>query len=128
MKFKILASLALLLSLTTLWPASLVGTAAAIEDTEKTISYMLDYISKSGLTFIRNGQEATGKQAADHLRQKWDYFRTRIKTPEDFIKLAATKSELSGKLYLVRFKDGKESPAGEWLAKVLAEYRKRSSS
>jgi FPC/CPF motif-containing protein YcgG len=79
------------------------------------------------LTFVRNGQEATAKEAAAHMRQKWDYFRQKIKTPEDFIKLAATKSELSGKLYLVRFKDGKESPAGEWLAKVLAEYRKKSS-
>jgi len=128
MKFKILALLALVLGLNTLLPAPLVGTATAVEDTQKTISYLLDYVSKSGMTFIRNGQEATGKEAADHLRQKWDYFRNRIKTPEDFIKLAATKSELSGKLYLVRFKDGKESPAGEWLAKVLAEYRKRSSS
>jgi Family of unknown function (DUF5329) len=127
MRFKFLASLALLFSMATMWPASLVGTAAALEDTEKTISYLLDYVARTDATFIRNGREATGKQAADHLRQKWDYFRKTIKTPEDFIQLAATKSELSGKLYLVRFKDGKESPAGEWLAKVLAEYRKRSS-
>ena len=81
MKFKILALLALVLSLNTLLPASLAGTAAAAEDTEKTISYLLDYVSKSDLIFIRNGQEATAKQAADHLRQKWEYFRSRIKTP-----------------------------------------------
>jgi hypothetical protein len=97
------------------------------EDTNKTIAYLIDYVARSDLTFVRNGQEYTGKQAADHMRQKWTYFRTKIKTPEDFILLAATKSELSGKLYLVRL-DGKERPAGEWLAKVLAEYRKKSSS
>ena len=126
MKFKFLLSLALLFGIITIWPASLVGTAAALEDTDKTIRYLLDYVSRTDATFIRNGREANGKQAADHLRQKWDYFRNSIKTPEDFIRLAATRSELSGKLYLVRLKDGTQSPAGEWLAKVLAEYRKRS--
>jgi hypothetical protein len=127
MNLKFLVSLALLFSITAMWPASLVRTAAALEDTEKTISYLLDYISRTDAIFIRNGQEATGAQAAEHLRQKWDYFRRSIKTPEDFIQLAATRSELSGKLYLVRFKDGRESPAGAWLAKALAEYRKTSS-
>ena len=110
MRFKFLASLALLFSVATMWPASLVGTAAALEDTEKTISYLLDYVARTDATFIRNGREATDKQAADHLRQKWDYFRKTIKTPEDFIQLAATKSELSGKLYLVRLgRQGKPS-------------------
>jgi hypothetical protein len=109
--------------------ASLLPAAVlAGEDTNKTITYLIDYVARSDLTFVRNGQESTGKQAADHMRQKWAYFRNSIKTPEDFILLAATKSELSGKLYLVRLKDGKESPAGEWLTKVLAEYRKKSSS
>jgi hypothetical protein len=104
------------------------GNALAGEDTNKTVTYLIDYVAKSDLTFVRNGQDSTAKQAAEHMRQKWAYFNKKIKTPEDFILLAATKSELSGKLYLVRLKDGKESPAGEWLSKVLAEYRKKSSS
>src|SRR5262245_11444481 len=95
MNFRFLVSLALILSITAMWPASLVRTAAALEDTEKAISYLLDYVSRADATFIRNGQQATGPQAADHLRQKWDYFRKSIKTPEDFIQLAATRSELS---------------------------------
>jgi len=108
--------------------AWLLPNALAGEDTNKTVTYLIDYVAKSDLTFVRNGQDSTAKQAAEHMRQKWAYFSKKIKTPEDFILLAATKSELSGKLYLVRLKDGKESPAGEWLSKVLAEYRKKSSS
>jgi hypothetical protein len=126
-KNRIVILLATLLGLGALLPAFLAGTVSAAEDTNKTVTYLLDYVARSDLTFVRNGQDATGKEAAAHMRQKWDYFRPKIKTPEDFIKLAATKSELSGKLYLVRFKDGRESPAGEWLAKVLAEYRKKQS-
>jgi hypothetical protein len=125
MKTRIVLLLAIIFGLN----ASLLqGIALAGEDTNKTITYLLDYVGRSDLTFVRNGQDSTGKQAAEHMRQKWAYFTNKIKTPEDFILLAATKSELSGKLYLVRLKDGKESPAGEWLAKVLAEYRKKSSS
>jgi hypothetical protein len=126
-KIRIAILLTMILGLGALLPGFLAGPVSAAEDTGKTITYLLDYVSKSDLTFVRNGQDATGKQAAAHMRQKWDYFRPRIKTPEDFIRLAATKSELSGKLYLVRFKDGRESPAGEWLTKVLADYRKEKS-
>jgi hypothetical protein len=126
MKNGILILLAMFLSLGALaFPA---GNVSAAEDSDKTITYLLDYVASSDLTFVRNGQDAPATEAAAHMRQKWDYFRQKIKTPEDFIELAATKSELSGKLYLVRFKDGRESPAGEWLAKALAEYRKKSSS
>ncbi len=128
MTVRALILLATILGLSALLPASFAEAVPAAEDTDKTITYLLDYVARSDLTFIRNGQEATGKQAAAHMRQKWDYFRNTIRTPEDFIRLAATKSELSGKLYFVRFKNGKESPAGEWLAKVLAEYRQKSSS
>jgi Family of unknown function (DUF5329) len=125
MKTRILCLLTIIFGL----GASLLpGTALAAEDTNKTVTYLIDYVAGSDLTFVRNGQDSTPKQAAEHMRQKWTYFRNQIKTPEDFILLAATKSELSGKLYLVRLKDGKESPAGEWLTKVLAEYRKKSSS
>jgi hypothetical protein len=125
MKSRILLLLAMIFGLN----ASLfMGAAVAGEDTNKTVTYLIDYVAKSDLTFVRNGEDSTAKQAAEHMRQKWAYFSNKIKTPEDFIRLAATKSELSGKLYLVRLKDGKESPAGEWLMKVLAEYRKKSSS
>jgi Family of unknown function (DUF5329) len=38
----------------------------------------------------------------NYIKKKYDYFKTQIHTAEDFIALAATKSELSGRPYLVR--------------------------
>ena len=46
-----------------------------------------------------------------------------ITTPEDFIAKAATKSELSGKPYLVRLEDGTEQELATWLTARLAEWR-----
>jgi hypothetical protein len=46
-----------------------------------------------------------------------------IKTPEDFIRLSASKSLLSGKPYLVRTSDGKETRLDEWLTEALEAHR-----
>jgi hypothetical protein len=37
--------------------------------------------------------------------------------------LAASKSEFSGRPYLVRTKDGKEMKTTDWLRKALNDYR-----
>jgi len=43
----------------------------------------------------------SSEAAAEHARTKYRYFRSQIETPEDFIRLCATKSLISGKPYLV---------------------------
>ena len=93
-------------------------------DTQQTIRYLLDYVAQSDATFIRNGEDHTGKEAAEHFQAKYDHFKKDIRTPEDFIRLAASKSLMSGKPYLVKTKDGKVVACAEWLGKVLAEYRR----
>jgi hypothetical protein len=98
--------------------------AAAPEDSAAAITYLLDYAAKSDCTFIRNGKEYDGQRAAEHLKTKLDYYRKDIKTAEDFIRLAATKSQLSGQPYLIRTKAGEELRCDTWLSGVLAEYRK----
>jgi len=45
------------------------------------------------------------------------------RTPEDFIRLAASQSHLTGKPYLVKLADGKTLSGGAWLTGVLAKYR-----
>jgi hypothetical protein len=94
------------------------------KDTDETIAYLLAFVATSDCTFIRNGQSHTGKQASDHLKSKYRYFKDKIATPEDFIRLAATKSILSGEPYMVRTKEGKELRCDEWMKQVLEEYRK----
>ena len=94
------------------------------ENTDETIAYLLAFVARSDCTFMRNGQSYAGKQASDHLKSKYQYFKDKIATPEDFIRLAATKSLQTGKPYMVRTNEGKELRSDEWMKQVLEEYRK----
>ena len=95
----------------------------AAESLEKTIGYLINYVATSKVTFIRNGDAHTGDEAAKHIKAKYDHFKADIKTPEDFIRLSASKSLLSGKPYLVRTADGKETRLDEWLTEALKQHR-----
>ena len=89
---------------------------------EKTIDYLLNYVTNSDKTFIRNNYKYSGSEAADHMQKKYLYYQDKIKTPEDFIKFAASKSLMSGKYYLVIVDNNKVGTA-QWLLAILAEYR-----
>ena len=95
------------------------------KNVDETIAYLLDYVSKSDCTFIRNGESHTGVEASGHLNAKYNYFKSAIKSPEDFIQMVATKSTLTGKPYLVKTIDGTVISCADWLGKVLADYRRR---
>jgi hypothetical protein len=70
--------------------------ARAAESLEQTIAFLLHRIETTDATFIRNGQAHTPQEAVAHVRAKYEHFKVQIKTPEDFIRLAATKSLLTG--------------------------------
>ena len=95
----------------------------AAESLEQTINYLIDHVTKSDATFIRNGQSHTPAEAAAHIKAKYEHFKSQIKTPEDFIRLSASKSLLTGKPYLVRTPDGKETHLEVWLTDALKEHR-----
>ncbi len=71
--------------------------------------------------FIRNGKAHDAKAAADHLRKKWDYAKKEVKTARDFIDKIATKTYTTGQPYLIRFADGREVKAGDYLSARLKE-------
>ena len=99
------------------------GQIFAAESLEQTIDYLLNYVAKSDATFIRNGQKHPPEEAVNHIKAKYEHFKNEIKTPEDFIRLSASKSLLSGQPYLVRTADGKEMRLDEWLTEVLKQHR-----
>jgi hypothetical protein len=103
--------------------AAFAGQTFATEPLEQTVSYLIDHVSKSNATFIRNGVSHTPAEAAAHIKAKYEHFKKDIKTPEDFIRLAASKSLLTGKPYLVRSPDGEEMRLDVWLTDALKEYR-----
>ncbi|MEO8044647.1 MAG: DUF5329 family protein [Spartobacteria bacterium] len=102
---------------------SIVPAALAAESLDQTINYLLEYIAESDAVFIRNGSNHTGPEAVEHIKAKYEHFKKEVKTPEDFIRLSASKSLLSGKPYLVHPKGGKEQLMSEWLTEALKEHR-----
>src|SRR3954468_2316606 len=99
--------------------------AAETEPLSKTVDYLIAQVEKAdGVKFIRNGDEHTGKEAAEHMRRKYNHFKKEIKTPEDFIEKCAAKSELSGKPYLIRKPDGTTEKCQDWMKSLLEEHRK----
>jgi hypothetical protein len=81
--------------------------------------------SAEGDVFIRNGAEHSAKDAAGHLRTKWQAAGDQIKTAEEFIDKIATKSSLSGEAYSVRVANGTEVPASEYLREKLGGIENR---
>ena len=91
---------------------------------DEEIDHLLDFVAASPCAFIRNGVTYAGAQAADHIKDKYDYYRDDIHSAEDFIALAATKSAMSGRPYLVQC-DATTMPAADWLTKELSAFRQQ---
>ncbi len=90
--------------------------SGADENPDAKINGLISHVeSLTDATFIRNGKEYTAANAAKFLRGKWDANKKEVKTAEDFIDKVATKSSTTGKPYLIRFKDGKETPCADYL-------------
>lgn len=70
-------------------------------------------------TFVRNGSDYSAANAAKFLRAKWQRHEKEVTTAAEFIAKVASASGTSGKAYLIRFKDGKETPCGEYLTALL---------
>jgi hypothetical protein len=77
--------------------------------------------SAEGDVFIRNDVAHSAKDAAEHLRTKWQTAGNEIKTVDDFIDKIASKSSLSGEPYRVRLVDGEVVPASDYLRDKLRE-------
>lgn len=98
--------------------------AAPTEMMQHEIQRLISKVHDSNCVFNRNGVDYAGIEAAGHIEKKRDYFKKDIHSTEDFIRLSATKSEMSGKLYTVQCGDGAIQPLGDWLAEALLTLRK----
>jgi hypothetical protein len=96
------------------------------EDLDATIAHLLEYVRTADVIFIRNGKEHSAEDATEHIEKKYNHYKKKIKTPEDFIEKSATKSMMSGKLYQIRLKDGTVITCKDWLLAELERYRNPS--
>jgi hypothetical protein len=89
----------------------------------KKIERLIDAIERSDAVFIRNDKEYPPKEAAEHIRKKYEYAREDIHTLEEFIDKVASRSWISGREYLVRLPDGTEVTARKWLHEQAARQK-----
>lgn len=101
--------------------------AAPLTELQK-IDALLERVEKMDAVFVRNGKDYSGHEAAEHLRYKIKSAQSSFFgiskdkwTAELFIEKIASKSSVSKKPYLIKFKDGNTRPAGEYLTEQLKE-------
>src|SRR5262245_40409141 len=92
----------------------------AAREREKIEQLIAAVASLRDAQFVRNGDAHGADRAAAHLRGKWQTRSREIATARDFIELVATRSSSSGEAYRIRFADGREITAAEFLNQELA--------
>ncbi|HET6161101.1 MAG TPA: DUF5329 family protein [Dongiaceae bacterium] len=104
--------------------ACLLASQAMAHSMNEEIDHLLGFIAGSPCAFFRNDVAYGGKEAVAHIKDKYQYYRNDIHSAEDFIALAASKSMITGKPYLVEC-DARTVTASDWLAKELAAFRQQ---
>lgn len=102
---------------------SLLSVQAWAGDYQKEINHLLDYIKTTSCDYERNGTTYKGSEAVVHVQKKYDYFKDKIASAEDFVRLCATKSELTGKAYQVQCANEPKQESASWLLKELKKFR-----
>jgi hypothetical protein len=95
----------------------------AVTESHEEIAHLLDFVAKSPCAFIRNGKAYPAAEARTHLERKYAALKDRIRTAEDFIDLAASRSSVSGESYRVRCNPGQEQETSAWLRSELLRFR-----
>jgi hypothetical protein len=118
-----LKSASSVLCLAVLLTASPVSVADVPESQRAEVDYLIRSLKTSECRMIRNGRLYDGEEAAAHVQHKYDYYREKISSTRQFIELAATKSTMSGKVYMVECAGENPVPSADWLQEKLRIYR-----
>lgn len=104
---------------------ALAQSPAAVE--QRKIDYLIQSVAQlKGAQFIRNGSAYDATAAVHHLELKRHYAGDRVHSADDFIRLCATGSSISGRPYTIRFADGHVETSAHWLRARLAAWREAS--
>lgn len=98
--------------------------AADVPESQRAeVEHLLSFIRTTPCALVRNGREYGGERAYSHVLRKYDHFRDEIASTEEFIALAATKSELSGRRYEFHCDGAPSAAAADVLLAELARFR-----
>lgn len=101
----------------------LVSISAGADTLTQEIDHLIGFVESSSCAFIRNGREHDAHEAAAHINKKYQHYKNDIASAEDFIRLSATRSMLSGKYYTVRCPGADTIKTAEWLNTELSRWR-----
>lgn len=90
---------------------------------KREIDHLLHYVKDTQCLYERNGEQHSGDDAHKHISKKYKYYADDIHTAEDFIRLSATQSMVSGQKYYIICPDKKRTESGKWLLLELHRYR-----
>ena len=95
-------------------------------DTKKEIWHLFEYLEKSSCEFNRNGSWYKPDEAVQHIQKKYRYLIKRglIKSTEQFIERAASRSSISGKPYMVKCDRDEPIETSIWFTEELKGLRK----
>lgn len=107
-----------------LW-SGLVFAQAPSPEAREEIAHLFKRLEQSGCQFERNGSWYQPRQAVGHLRKKYQHLLKRdlVPTAESFVELAASRSSMSGRPYLVRCTDQGEVKSKVWFVAELTRFR-----
>ena len=97
----------------------------AFADYKTEINHLLNYTKNSHCTYIRNGKGHTSLEGEQHIQKKYEHYKNDIKSAEDFIRLSATKSMMTGNKYYIQCKGSPKIESSKWLLEELEKYRKK---
>jgi len=103
--------------------AGLLFSATVIADTQQEINHLLEFVANTTCQYERNGDVYDGTRAEKHIKRKYEYFKDKINSAEDFIKYSATKSTMSGKQYKIHCENIATQNSSDWLLDELKKYR-----
>lgn len=112
------------LLLALVWMAPTVRAQGMVKGEKQRVEALISHLEElKDAAFIRNGKEYDAKTAAKFLRGKWDANEEKIRTADDFIRVAATRSSTTGKAYMIRLKGGDAQPCADYLREQLAKMK-----
>ena len=95
---------------------------------QKEIAHLLDYLKQSNCQFGRNGSWFGPDEAVAHINIKYQYLlrKKAIRSADNFIDRAASKSSISGEPYRVACGESAAVESAEWFRGELDVFRKRN--
>lgn len=96
---------------------------AGDEHLQAEIDHLIQTIQNSDCAFIRNGKAHSSGDAIEHILKKYDHFKDKIKTSEDFIDYCASKSLISNRPYQIKCPGQDVIESRLWFLQELKQFR-----